>query len=74
MTAARKPDPSHLGERHAAPGTLVSGTWSIGGTPSSCTADGTGSCQITRTRIAKSVGSATWTHAATGSKVTIRKP
>ncbi len=27
----------------AAAGTLISGTWNIGGTPSSCTADGTGS-------------------------------
>ena len=58
----------------AAAGTLITGTWNIGGTPSSCTTDNTGSCLITRTRIAKSVGSATWTHGATGSKVTIGKP
>ena len=58
----------------AAPGSLVSGTWSVGGTPSSCTADSTGACSFTRTGIQKSLSSVTWTHTASGQKVTIVKP
>jgi hypothetical protein len=58
----------------AAAGTTISGAWNIGGTPSSCTADSAGACTITRTGIKKNVGSVTWTHGATGQKVTIAKP
>jgi hypothetical protein len=58
----------------AAAGTLISGAWNIGGTPSSCTADSAGACTITRTGIAKKVSPATWTHGATGQAVTIAKP
>lgn len=54
--------------------TTISGTWSIGGTPNSCTTNGTGSCTITRSGIPKRTGSATWTHTDSGTKVTIAKP
>lgn len=58
----------------AAAGTVVSGGWNVGGTPSSCTTNSSGACTITRSGIAKKVASATWTHSATGQKVTIGKP
>lgn len=54
--------------------TTISGTWSIGGTPNSCTTNNSGSCTITRSGIPKRTGSATWTHTDSGTKVTIAKP
>jgi PKD repeat protein len=54
--------------------TSISGSWNIGGTPSSCTTNGSGTCTITRSGIARNVSSVTWTHTVSGQMVTITKP
>jgi hypothetical protein len=54
--------------------TLISGTWSTGGTPNSCTTDSTGACTIMLSGIRNNTRSVTWTYTATGQTVTISRP
>jgi PKD repeat protein len=54
--------------------TTISGTWNIGGTPHSCTTNGSGACSFTRTGIRNNVSSVTWTYTATGQTVRITRP
>lgn len=56
-----------------ASGTTYSGTWNVGGTPSSCSTESSTGCSFTRTGIAKKVASVTWTPTS-GQAVTILKP
>jgi hypothetical protein len=57
------------------PGATYSGGWSVGGGQTSCVANGSGACQISRTGIPKKTGSVTWTHAGSpAATVTVSKP
>jgi PKD repeat protein len=58
----------------AQPSTTISGTWSVGGTPNSCNTNGSGTCNFTRTGLKNNLSSVTWTHTASGKKVTINRP
>jgi PKD repeat protein len=56
------------------PNTTISGTWNIGGTPNSCTTDGSGACSFTLSGIRNNITSVTWTYTSSGQTVTISKP
>jgi subtilisin family serine protease len=57
------------------PGSPYSGIWSVGGGQTSCVADGSGACQVSRTGIAKKVGTVTWTYDGNpATTVTVSKP
>jgi subtilisin family serine protease len=55
-------------------GSTYSGSWNVGGTPSSCTVTTGTSCSFTRTGIAKKIASVTWTRSGGPGSVTISKP
>ncbi len=59
----------------ATPGSTVSGTWNIGGSPYSCVASTSGTCTISRKKISSTTSQVTWTYGADTTKVvTITKP